>query len=451
MTRLADQEHSMTSSIGRRVVITGMGLISPLGLTPSELWGGLIEGRSAVGPIALFPTAGLPLHHGAEARGFTGEIDNFGPLEADVKKAIRKGLKVMCRESQMGVAAAQRALHDCGLSSANRVPERFGCVFGSDYMLTLPEDFTAGVSRCRGADGAFEFERWATDGMPLLNPLWLLKYLPNMPASHIAIYNDLRGPSNSLTVREASGHAAVGEATMTIQRGAADVMLAGATGTRVHPMKTVHALQSEQVALGPDDPVTWSRPFDRDRRGMVLGEGAAVLVLEELEHARARGATIHGEVLGHASRHAADSLNLGMRRKALGLSMSRALEMAALPGRRPGHVHAHGLSTVGGDRSEAEAIRDVLGEAADTVPVVAAKANFGNLGAGSGLVECIASLLALRHGTLFPLLNYRSPDPECAIHAAEAGDAAGESFVSASITPQGQAGAVVIGGWNLGA
>ena len=118
-------------------------------------------------------------------------------------------------------------------------------------MLTLPEDFTAGIAACRAADGSFDFNRWATDGMPLLNPLWLLKYLPNMPASHIAIYNDLRGPSNSLTLREASGHLAVGEACVTIQRGMADIMVAGATGTRVHPMKTVHAIHTEQVAL-PD-------------------------------------------------------------------------------------------------------------------------------------------------------------------------------------------------------
>jgi len=440
----------MTASV-RRVVVTGVGLVSPLGLAPDDLWRGLVAGRSAVGPIEQFPTAGLPLHHGAEARGFTGEIDNFGPLEAETKKAIRKGLKVMCRESQMAVAAAQRALHDCGLSGADRVPERFGCVFGSDYMLTLPEDFTSGVANCRGPDGDFELDRWAVDGMPLLNPLWLLKYLPNMPASHIAIYNDLRGPSNSLTLREASGHVAIGEATMTIQRNAADVMLAGATGTRIHPMKTVHALQSEQVAFGPDDPTTWSRPFDRHRSGMVLGEGAAVLVLEELEHARRRGATILGEVLGHASRHAADRLNIGLRRKALGLAMARALGMARLPGGRPGHLHAHGLSTVGGDRSEAEALGDLLGADATAIPTVAAKANFGNLGAGSGIVECIASLWALRHGTLFPLINHSTPDPACPIRAAVSGDAAGASFLSSSVTPQGQAGAVVIGGWNLGA
>jgi 3-oxoacyl-[acyl-carrier-protein] synthase II len=312
----------------------------------------------------------------------------------------------------------------------------------------LPEDFTAGVAACRAADGSFAFDRWAADGMPLLNPLWLLKYLPNMPASHIAIYNDLRGPSNSVTLREASGHLAIGEATMTIQRGAADAMLAGATGTRVHPMKTVHALQSEQVALGDGDPTRWSRPFDRDRKGMVLGEGAAVLVLEELEHAQSRGARIYAEVVGHAARHASDAAGIGIRRRAVGLAMRRALDMAGAAASEIGHVHAHGLSTVTGDREEAAAMGDALGTAAGSVPLVAAKSHFGNLGAGSGVVECIASVLALRHGTLFPLLNHESADPECPIRPARGGDPAGESFISSAVTPQGQAGSVVIRGWG---
>jgi len=432
----------------RRVVITGMGVVCPLGLTLDGLWEGLVAGRSAVGPLELFPADGLPLQHAAEARDFTGEIDNFGPLDGERKKAIRKGLKVMCRESQMAVAAAQRALHDCGITPEQHRPERFGCVFGSDYMLTLPEDFTAGVAACRAADGSFAFDRWAADGMPLLNPLWLLKYLPNMPASHIAIYNDLRGPSNSVTLREASGHLAIGEATMTIQRGAADAMLAGATGTRVHPMKTVHALQSEQVALGDGDPTRWSRPFDRDRKGMVLGEGAAVLVLEELEHAQSRNARIYAEVVGHAARHASDAAGVGIRRRAVGLAMRRALDMAGAAANSLGHVHAHGLSTVTGDREEAAAMGDALGTAAGSVPLVAAKSHFGNLGAGSGVVECIASVLALRQGTLFPLLNHESADPECPICPARSGDPAGESFISSAVTPQGQAGTVVIRSWG---
>ncbi len=438
----------MSASPSRRVVITGLGVVCPLGLTLDEVWAGLVEGRSAVVPLESFPSGGLPLRHAAEARGFTGEIDNFGPLDGERKKAIRKGLKVMCRESQMAVAAAQRALHDCGDASAHHPPERFGCVFGSDYMLTLPEDCTARVAKCRGADGTFEFGRWASDGMPQLTPLWLLKYLPNMPASHIAIYNDLRGPSNSLTLREASGHLALGEATVTIQRGAADIMVVGATGTRVHPMKTVHALQSEQVALGDGDPTGWSRPFDRDRKGMVLGEGAGVLILEELAHAQARGARIYGEVVGHAARAAADAKAAPLRRLALGNAMRRALEMAAVTPQQLSHVHAHGVSTRAGDRDEAAALQDVLGAAAARIPTVAAKSHFGNLGGGSGLVEIVASLLAFKHGELFPLLNYETADPECPIRAARRGDAAGDVFLSSAVTPQGQAGSVVIRAWR---
>ncbi|MFM1903144.1 MAG: 3-oxoacyl-[acyl-carrier-protein] synthase 2 [Planctomycetota bacterium] len=433
----------------RRVVVTGIGVVCPLGLTPEDLWSGLSEGRSGIGPISQFSPAGLPLHHAAEARCFSGAIDEFGSLDGERKKAIRKGLKVMCRESQMAVAAASRALHDAG-DTTSHSPERFGCVFGSDYMLTLPEDFTAGVAACRAADGSFDFDRWATDGMPKLNPLWLLKYLPNMPASHIAIYNDLRGPSNSLTLREAAGHLAVGEACVTIQRGMADIMVAGATGTRVHPMKTVHALQTEQVALPDgeaDDPAAWSRPFDRDRRGMVLGEGAAVLILEELSHAQRRGARIRAELVGHAAVAAVDRGGIGRRRAALGHAFGTALRAAGIAPDSVGHVHAHGLSTSNGDREEAAALGDVLGQALERVPVVAAKSHFGNLGAGSGLVECIASILACEQGDLFPLLNYGSPDPDCPIRAARRGDAAGGCFVSAAATPQGQAGGLAFRRW----
>jgi len=436
----------MSGSSKRRVVITGMGVVCPLGLSLDDLWSGLVEGKSGVGPITSFDASGLPLHHAAESLGFTGDIDNFGPLDGEKKKAIRKGCKVMCRESQMAVAAAQRALYDCGDASAHHQPERFGCAFGSDYMLTLPDDFTASVAKCRAPDGSFDFQLWGSEGMPQLTPLWLLKYLPNMPASHIAIYNDLRGPSNSLTLREASGHLAVGEATVTIQRGAADIMVAGATGTRVHPMKTVHALQSEEVATGDGDPAAWSRPFDAARRGMVLGEGAAVLILEELSHALARGARIYGEVIGHAARCSTDKAGVGRIRQTTAHSMKRALEMAEVTGDRLGHIHAHGLSTVAGDRDEAAGILDAVGPNAANIPVVAAKSHFGNLGGGSGLVECVASLLATRHGELFPLLNYETPDPDCRIRAARRGDPAGTVFLSSAVTPQGQAGSVLIRG-----
>lgn len=432
----------------RRVVITGMAAISPFGLTLEELWNGLATGASAVGPLTSFPTDGLPLAHAAEARAFTGHISEFGDLDGDRKKAIRKGLKLMCRETQMAVAAAQRALAHSGLATGAEPtvsPERIGCVFGSDYMLTLPNDFTSAVLACRGTNKQFDYDRWATHGLPAMEPLWLLKYLPNMPASHIAIFNDLRGPSNSLTAREASGHLAVGEATITIGRGAADVMLVGATGTRIHPMKMVHALLNEQVALGDDDPAGWSRPFDLERRGMVLGEAAAVLMLEEREHARRRGATIYGEVLGHGAAASSEAAAVGRRRGAVTTAVGKALAAAACRPDEVGHVHAQGLSTRVGDQEEVAGLAAALEGRFGELPLVAAKASFGNLGAGSGLVECIASLMAVGRGELFPLRNYATEDPVCPIRPAVAGDPAGGCFLSLAVTPQGQAGAVLLG------
>jgi 3-oxoacyl-[acyl-carrier-protein] synthase II len=181
---------------------------------------------------------------------------------------------------------------------------------------------------------------------------------------------------------------------------------------------------------------------------MVLGEGAAVVVLEELSHALARGARILGEIVGHAARCSTDRAAVGRRRQSVALAMGRALEMAGVRPADLGHVHAYGASTVTGDREEAEGIRDVLGDAARTVPTVAAKSHFGNLGGGSGLAECVASILALNHGELFPLLNHEADDEACGIRAARRGDPAGDVFISTSVTPQGQSGAVVIRSWR---
>jgi 3-oxoacyl-[acyl-carrier-protein] synthase II len=432
-------------STSRRVAITGLGLITPLGNTPETLWESLMAGRSGVGPLTKMPVDHLPTSFAAEARDFSGSIDDFGPLDGEKKKAIRKGLKIMCRESQMGVAAAQRALADAGLGDGTKLdPEQVGVVFGSDYMLTQPDDFSAGILRCMGEDGQFDFSRWATDGMPQLTPLWLLKYLPNMPASHVAIYNDLRGPNNSITLREASSNAAVGEAFRTIMRGSAQVMLAGATGTRVHPMKLVHCVTQEEVAGNGADPATASRPFDLNRKGMVLGEGAAAIILEEMESALARGATIHGEVVGTASSSVCNRQGVARRGAALVNVISAALRDADCGPRDVGHLHAHGLSTRSCDEDEARAIQAVFDDRAATLPIAAAKSYFGNLGAASGLVELIASLLALKHRRLFKVLNYDTPDPRCPLAIATGESDPGRSFLNVNVTPQGQATAVMV-------
>lgn len=437
----------MTSA--RRVVITGLGVISPLGNSPSALWEGLTTGRSGVVPLTSVPTEYLPSTFAGEARDFSGSIDDFGALEPEKKKAIRKGLKVMCRESQMGVAAAQHALADSGLPLGTAIdPDRIGVVFGADYMLTLPDDFTAGIVRCLKEDGTFDFSRWAAEGMPQVTPLWLLKYLPNMPASHVAIYNDLRGPNNSITLREASANAAVGEAFRTIVRGSADVMLAGATGTRIHPMKFVHSVTQEEVAGNGVEPARASRPFDLNRQGMVLGEGAAAIMLEELESARARGAKIYGEIIGSASSSVANKHGVAQRTTALTNVMTLALKDANSKPADVGHIHAHGLSTRSCDVDEARAIHEVFGERASKIPVAAAKSYFGNLGAGSGLVELISSLLALSNKRLFGILNYDTPDPQCALAVSTADADPGASFLNVNVTPQGQASAVMIRSLN---
>ena len=359
-----------------------MGLVGPLGNSKEALWAGLSEGRTGVGPITLNPPEAMPVAFGGEARQFSGDIDDFGPLEKEQKKAIRKGLKVMCRECQMGVAAAQLALTDSGLKPGAIDPDRIGISFGSDYMISVPEEFSEGIVKCVDEQGRFQFSRWGSEGMTKMSPLWLLKFLPNMPASHLAIYNDFRGPNNSLTVREAAANAALGEAYQIILRGDAEAMLVGATGTRLHPMKAVHAVQQEEVFLGDGDPAAASRPFDRDRRGMVLGEGAGAILIEELSFAQARGATIYGEMLAAAGSTVAGPRLLAQRGEAMQNALRAVLRFAGKTIDDVGHLHAHGLSTRTSDAEEARAIQVVFAERRVPLPVTAAKSYFGNLRAG---------------------------------------------------------------------
>jgi 3-oxoacyl-[acyl-carrier-protein] synthase II len=426
-----------------RVVITGMGVISPLGNSPAELWEAMQEGRSGVRPLRSLPADSLPVSAGGEAWDFTGAIEDFGLLDKQTVRSVKKGLKVMCREIQMGVAAAQRALTDSALSAEQRDPERVGVSFGSDYLMTLPDEFILGVRSCLDARGEFEFSRWAQDGISKVDPLWLLKYLPNMPASHIAIFNDLRGPNNSVTLREASGNLAVAEAFYIIQRGLADALVAGATGTRVHPLRSVHVVMQEEVCRIDRPAEQLCRPFDRDRAGMVLGEGAAAVVVESHEHARRRGATILGELIGYGASTVADRNGKGDGTKALTNAIRRALITAELEPSAVGHIHAHGISTVDGDRVEAEAIRAVF----DTlpVPVTAAKSFMGNPGAGGGVLELIVSLLAFAHEQLPRVLNYETPDPLCPLAVCRTPETSpGDTVLNLSLTPQGQASALIV-------
>lgn len=431
--------------MSRRVVFTGQGLVSPLGNSPDKLWDALSSGRSGVGLLTMLPGDSLPTRYGAEARDFTGAIEDFGPLEKTFARNIKKSLKMMCREIQMGVAVAQLAMANAALKLSQIDLERMGVVYGSDYMLTLPQEFAVGIRNCLDGEQKFRFSQWAERGLPSVEPLWLLKYLPNLPAAHIAIFNDLHGPNNSLTVREASANQAIAEAYCTIERGHADVMIAGATGTRVHPGRTLHVVLQEQIAKDAADPATMSRPFDKRRTGQVIGEGAAAIILEELTHAEKRGATILAEVIGYGSSSVSDVRGIGDLYQSAHNALAQALRTSGLTAGEVGHVNAHGLATQRSDQEEARAIAKVLGNRDSSVPVVACKSYFGNLGAAGGLVELIASVQALQHGRLFRTLNYEEPDPQCPVHVVTGDDVSpGAAFINLNLTPQGQASAVVV-------
>ncbi len=441
----------MQASDPQRIVITGLGVVSPLGCSPDQLTQRLRSRCSGVGPLTQVPTGVLSVDHGAEASDFTGAIEDYGPLDKTLQRTIRKGSKLMCREIEMGVAAAQRAIDHAGLTPEARDRDRTGVVYGCDYIMTLPEEFAAGIQNCQDEDGKFQFAQWAAKGLPQVNPLWLLKYLPNMPASHIAIYNDLRGPNNSITMREASPAAVLSEAYSTLQRGHADVLVVGATGSRIQPFRSLHASMQEALATIPRGAdaaqmAAACRPFDRDRNGSVLGEGAAAMILETLSHARARGATILGEVIGSGCSTVGPPWGPGYLGRAIGNALRMATRNADLA--KIGHVNAHGLGTVPCDNAEAEAIAEVFHKDQPRVPVTTAKGHFGNLGAGGGMVEVVASVGSLG-GELFPTLNCDQLDPACDINVVTgAGTPAGDSFVSVNVTPQGQASAVLIAAFN---
>lgn len=427
----------------RRIVITGLSAICPIGTGMDEIWQSVSTQRSGVTSPTCWPSEALPIRAVGEARQFTGHIKDFGEMDKESQKNLRKSLKVMCRECQMGVAAAQLALNAASLNSGTLEPERIATSFGSDYMVSSPEEFTEGVKACLDGEGKFEFRRWPTDGMPRLFPLWLLKYLPNMPASHVAIYNDLRGPSNSITMREASPAICICDAMHTIRSDRADAAVVGVTGTRLSLTKAMHAVQQEEVAITDEKPERACRPFDRHRHGMVPGEGAAAMVLEELSTARKRGAPIYAEVLAAFSAAVLDRHCVARRRDAMRLALVGALREAGLKPTDIGFVMAHGLSTHSCDIEEAGALSDVFGP--NGVPVIAAKSYFGNLGAASGLVEIILGILALRHSQLFPTLNYETPDPACPVDVVtEPRPPRGNVFMNVNVTPQGQASAAII-------
>ena len=299
-------------------------------IRPSKLWEALASGTSGVRELTSIPVEAFPMKFGAEARDFTGAIDDFGPLDKAMSRNIKKNLKVMCREMQIGIAAAQLALTDCKLplGVGESGPRRLR------LWLRLHADAAPGVhdrhSQLPGRTRANStFAQWAEKGLPAVEPLWLLKYLPNLPASHIAIFNDLRGPNNSLTMREASSNLAIAEAYCTIVRGHADAMLAGATGTKVHPARTIHVVTQEEVAVRDGDP-TQAQSAVRSASG-----GGRAGRRGRGDHARGTGicsgprAQIMGEVIGFASSAVSDKRGIGQYKTAFKNVYSQALAQRA--------------------------------------------------------------------------------------------------------------------------
>jgi 3-oxoacyl-[acyl-carrier-protein] synthase II len=335
-----------------------------------------------------------------------GEIVDFQPKAYILP---RKSLKVMCPEIEYGTAAAVLAVEDAGISEGQVEPERLGVVFGTDMMHVSIEELQEPYRVCLDA-GKFDFARWGNHAHGEFYPLFLLKYLPNMPACHIAIRHDARGPNNSIVLGEVSSLSAMAEAVRVIERGDADVMITGGTGRRVHPTTLVRSSTLE-LSRRHDDPAAASRPFDADRDGMVNGEGAASFVFESRSHAQRRGAPIYGTVRGCANTFAVRQHGTLAMKPAIERAITLALDDAGATAADVGCVNANGISTTADDVIEATAIRDVLGD----VPVTAPKSFFGNLAAGSGAVEAAASIIGLPEGIVPVTLNYQRPDPACPV------------------------------------
>jgi 3-oxoacyl-[acyl-carrier-protein] synthase II len=387
-----------------RVVITGIGVVSPVGIGKEAFWGNLLAGRSGIGFLKAFANDHLPCRLAAE-------IEDFNPLNF---LRQRKLLKVMSRDIQLGVSAAALAMTDARLAHGYVDPDRLGVVYGAGRIPFTPQELVEAAAYC-ARDDIFNFARFDEDCMEQICPLWLLPQLPNMPACHVAIEHDARGPNNTITSREASPLLALAEAVHTIQRGVADCMIVGACGSDVHPVDIARLTLAENLSRRAD-PDKACRPFDIDRDGSIPGEGAAAFVIEDFEFARRRGAQVYAEVLAVTGGCDGRGDQNGAGGTGLVRSITSALQKSGLSPVDIGHINAHGQSTERDDLVEARAYHGALGVAAETIPVTGLKSYFGTFDAGAGAVELAASILSITHGVVPFTLNYDTPDPQCRLN-----------------------------------
>jgi 3-oxoacyl-[acyl-carrier-protein] synthase II len=420
----------------RRAVLTGIGVLSAIGQDTASYWDALQAGRTGIRSVQGLDASGLPSRIAAQVIPF--DAKKF------VEKDQRRSLKLMARTVQLAVAAAQLALNDSGVDKKQLDPTRFGVEFGCGLIATeLDELGDAAAISANGMPGQVDLEKWGSEGLDRIQPLWMLKYLPNMPACHISILHDARGPNNTITANDAAGLLALGEAFRILVRDEADFFLVGGAESKINGLSLVRQCLFEPLSRRNDAPEQACRPFDKGRDGIVLGEGAGVLVLEELEHARRRNARIYAEVVGFGA-----SFDRGRRGPGLARAIRAALADAGLGAEDIDHVNAHGVGTIDGDAWEARGIAEVFGGL--ETPVFGAKSYIGHLGAGGAPLELAASLLGFGHKLVPATLNYQEADPACPVRviAGAPRSAKRAHVLKISLTSMGQCAALVCRKWE---
>jgi len=371
----------------RRVAVTGLGAITPVGNTAEETWRSAVAGKSGIDFIRSFDADGFPVRVAAEVKDFDPE-----------GLAPPKELRRLDRNVQLALGAANEAVADSGLNGYD--PMRVGIVFGSAIGGLIGIVDQADTLRERGADR--------------VSPYFIPSVLVDSASGQIAISLGIRGPNYAPVSACATGSHAVGEGAETIRRGDADAILAGGTEACMHPLILAGFCAMRGLAAEDEDPPKASRPFDATRAGFVMGEGACVLVLEELEAARARGATIYAEVLGYGASN--DAYHMAAPEpEAVGVAdmMRAALKRADVDPERVGYINAHGTSTPLGDAAETKAIKDVFGGHAYDLAVSSTKSVMGHCFGAAGAIEAMMCVRAVHEGVLPPTINYRNPDPVC--------------------------------------
>lgn len=386
----------------RRVVITGMGCVTPLGHTVDSLWANLLACESAVGPTTLFDASRFPTRISAEVRDWSVADAGLDPSDWE-----RRG-----RHTRFAAGAAKQAVDHSGVVGSVE-PTRMGVYLGAGEGQQDFDSF-ARMMTAAMAGGKLDVARFVEEGVRTLDPQLELEQEPNMPAGYLAAMFDAQGPnSNCLTACAASSQA-IGEATELIRRGDADVMLSGGCHSMIHPFGVTGFNLLTALSERNDEPRRASRPFDRDRDGFILGEGAAMVVLEEYEHARRRGAPILGELLGYGA--TADAFRITDTHPE-GRGATSCLKIALADAKRNAdqidYVNAHGTSTAVNDRVETLALKQAMGEVAYKTPVSSTKSMMGHLIAAAGATELIICLKVLAEGVMPPTINYENPDPDC--------------------------------------